>query len=235
MKFTTKALILFGLLLLPSILYLFLTTGKHNFVHLPIFYPEGVKDTIIKGKKQTDTLYHTIPNFKLIDQTGKAFTQADLYNKVYVANFFFTTCPSICKDMAAQMVRVQENFKNFPGFAIVSHSVDPEKDTLEALKEYAQLVGANDTIWHLCTGNKDEIYALGVNDYKLPAQEDALALGGFLHSEYMVLVDKDKRIRGYYDGTKTTEVNRMMEDIKVLMAEYQLELKENKWLNKEKS
>ena len=233
MKISKKALILFGLLLLPSVLYLFLTTGKHNFVHLPIFYPEGLKDTVIKGKKQTDTIYHQIPNFRLLDQRGKTITQSDLFDKIYVANFFFTSCPSICKDMAAQMKRVQEKFKNFPGFAIVSHSVDPQRDSLEALKEYAKLVGANDTLWHLCTGNKEEIYSLGVKDYKLPAQEDAMAPGGFLHSEYMVLVDKDKRIRGYYDGTKTTEVNKMMEDIKVLMAEYQLELKKNKWLDKE--
>ncbi|MBX7180995.1 MAG: SCO family protein [Bacteroidia bacterium] len=233
MKFSTKALILFGVLLLPSILYLLLTTGRHNFVHLPIFYPEGTKDTVINGKKTTDTIYHKIPNFNLIDQSGKTISQADLNGKIYVADFFFTRCPGICKDMASQMVRVQEKFRTFPGFAIVSHSVDPVADSLSILQDYAQLVGANDSIWHLCTGNRDEIYSLGVDHYKLPAQEDAKAPGGFLHSEYFVLVDKDKRIRGYYDGTKTTEVDRLMEDIKVLMAEYQLELKSNKWLNKD--
>ncbi len=227
-----KGLVLFGVLLLPSILYLTLTTGKHNFVHLPVFYPEGTKDTVIKGRKQVDTLYHTIPNFELIDQTGKKFTQADLYDKIYVADFFFTTCPGICKDMAAQMVRVQDKFKSFQGFAIVSHSVDPKNDTLNAIKEYARLVRADSSTWHICTGNRDEIYALGIDQYKLPAQEDAKAPGGFLHSEYFVLVDKDKRIRGYYDGTKTTEVDKMMEDIKVLLAEYQLELKRNKWIDK---
>lgn len=230
-----KGLLLFAVLLLPSILYITLTTGKHNFVHLPVYYPIGTKDTVVKGRKQTDTIYQTIPKFELIDQTGKKFTDRDLFNKIYVANFYFTTCPGICKDMAAQMIRVQEKFKSYEGFAIVSHSVDPTNDTLEAIQEYARLNKADSKVWHLCTGNRDVIYKLGVDNYKLPAQEDAKAPGGFLHSEYMVLVDKDKRIRGYYDGTKTTEVNKLMEDIKVLLAEYQLELKKNKWIEKEKS
>jgi protein SCO1/2 len=227
-----KGLVLFGILLLPSILYLTLTTGKHNFVHLPVYYPLTTKDTIIKGRKLTDTIYHTIPPFTLVDQTGNKFTDKDLHGKIYVADFFFTTCPGICKDMAAQLIRVQEKFKTFQGFAIVSHTVDPKKDTLEALQDYARLVKADNKTWHLCTGNRDTIYALGVDQYKLPAQEDAKAPGGFLHSEYFVLVDKDKRIRGYYDGTKTTEVDKLIEDIKVLLAEYQLELKKNKWIDK---
>lgn len=233
-KLTWKVgLFFFAVFILPTALYYYLSKGKHNFVHLPIYFPIGVKDTVIKGKTTKDTVYHTIRDFSLISQTGDTITQKDLFDKIYVADFFFTTCQGICKDMATQMHRIQDKFKGYNGFAILSHTVNPKNDTLAVIRSYAERVNADPATWLICTGERDEIYSLGIESYKLPAQEDAMAPGGFLHSEYFVLVDKDKRIRGFYDGTKTHEVNKLIEDIKVLMAEYQLELRKNKWVRKE--
>jgi protein SCO1/2 len=213
--------ILLVILLLPGIVYVFFSSGRHHMMHLPIFYPEDVKTVVVDGKEKTDTIYHTIPPFRFINQDGDTITEKWLDNKVYVADFFFTTCPTICPKMMFNLEKVNVvTQKNFD-LRIISHSVNPVHDSVPVLKEYAKLVHADPKKWSLVTGNKKDIYDIGVDGYKLAVDEDPRAPGGFLHSEMFVLVDKEKRIRGYYDGTDTTAVNKLINDIKILGAEYE--------------
>lgn len=214
-----KSVLLLVLLLLPALIYLFFSTGKHGMMHLPIYYPQDVKTTVVDGKERTDTVYHTIPPFRFYNQLGDTVTEADFSGKIYVADFFFTTCQSICPKMMTQMARVSEATKQSEDFAIISHTVNPDRDTVEALAEYAKIYNADPNRWMLVTGSKKDIYDLGVDGYKLAVDEDPRAEGGFLHSELFVLVDKRRRVRGYYDGTDSVQVTKLLEDIKLLMAE----------------
>lgn len=179
---------------------------------LPIF---GERDVNEKG----DTIYHNVGNFAFKNQEGETVTSASLKGKIYVADFFFTSCPSICPKMTTQMKRFAAAFKDNENVKIISFTVDPRRDTVEKLKRFADKYGINSSQWNLLTGDRDEIYELGVYGYLLSAQEDALAPGGFLHASNMILVDKEKRIRGIYEGTSTKDVDRMIEDAKVLLEE----------------
>jgi len=190
-------------------------------MHLPIYYPEDVKTTVVDGKEKTDTIYHTIPPFTFINQENDTVTENDFADKIYVADFFFTTCPTICPKMMAQMGRVNEAAKDLQDFRILSHTVNPAHDSVEVLAEYAKLINADAKRWMLVTGSKKDIYDIGVDGYKLAVDEDPRAPGGFLHSELFVLVDKNKRVRGYYDGTDSVQVSKLINDINILTAEYQ--------------
>ncbi|MDQ3191844.1 MAG: SCO family protein [Bacteroidota bacterium] len=213
-----KTFFLIALLLLPASVYFILTLGKHNMLSLPFYGHKEVEVNIVDGKQVIDTIYHTIQDFSFVNQHGKTVTQMDFEDKIYVADFFFTTCPGICPKMTAGMLRVQEKLKDYPQVMFLSHTVDPEKDTVEALAAYAQQAHASDR-WHFVTGDREEIYKQGVYSYLVSTQEDALAPGGFLHSELFVLVDKKRRIRGFYDGTNLTEINSLIDAIKVLIAQ----------------
>jgi protein SCO1 len=216
-----KKTLLIVILLIPSLIYLFLSTGKHKMMHLPVFYPEGLKTIVVNGKEKQDTVYHTIPSFKFINQAGDSVTEKNIENKIFVADFFFTTCPSICPKMMKQMERVNEATKNLEDFLIISHTVNPEHDSVSVLTEYAKQIHADPKKWMLVTGKKKEIYDIGVDGYKLAVDEDPRAPGGFLHSELFVIIDKDKRVRGYYDGTDSANVSKLINDINILSAEYQ--------------
>lgn len=215
-----KRSLLVIILLLPAVIYLFFSTGKHGFMHLPIYYPEDTKSFVVDGKEKTDTIYHTIPPFKFIDQDGDTVTEINFDKKIYVANFFFTTCPSICPKMMGEMGRLNIATEKTEDFLMISHSVNPVHDSVPVLAEYAKLVHAESKKWMLVTGSKKDIYDIAIDGYKLAVGEDVRAPGGFLHSEMMVLVDKGKRIRGYYDGTDSIQVNKLINDIKILTAEY---------------
>lgn len=174
----------------------------------------------VNGK--IDTVYHTIPAFKLVDQEGDTVTENTVKGKIYVADFFFGTCPSICPTMAQQMLRVHEKFKGVDDFAILSHTIDPDHDTVAYLKGYAEKLGIeNNSTWHFLTGVQEEIYELGEKDYMVTVGQDASAPGGFIHSGHFWLVDKDRRLRGFYDGTIASHVDRLMNDIKKLQTEYE--------------
>ena len=183
------------------------------------------KDTLpILGRRtiseQGDTVYHTIGNFKLVDQNHNQVTAETLDDKIYVADFFFTSCPTICPTMKTQMLRVYEEFLEQADVAILSHTIDPKHDTVEVLKEYAERLGiTDDSKWLFVTGEQSEIYRLGQSDYMVTAGEDQNAPGGFIHSGAFILVDKEKRIRGVYDGTIAEDVDKLMGDIKVLIKE----------------
>ena len=156
---------------------------------------------------------------------------------IYVANFIFTTCPTICPVMTYQMLRVQQKFENYPNFKMLSHSVNPTYDTPEVLLQYANQMQVDLSNWNFVTGDKDAIYKIA-NSYLLNVMEDSLAPGGFLHSEFLVLIDKQGKIRarvdeegnsiGAYDGTSEYDIDLLIDDIKVLMAEYNLARKETK-------
>ena len=218
-----KGLLAIIILILPTAIYVFLTYGKHNFAHLPYVGP------------QTDSTYHSIPDFAFVNQFNDTISQSDYEGNIYLANFVFTTCPTICPVMTYNMRRVQQKMAQYPNFKILSHTVFPEYDTPEVLLEYANKMEADLSNWNFVTGNREDIYSIA-NSYFVNVMEDSTAQGGFLHSEYFVLVDKEGRIRardddngnniGVYDGTDDYEVGLLIDDIKVLMAEYNLAKKD---------
>jgi protein SCO1/2 len=171
------------------------------------------------NKEGTDTIYHTVGDFKFVNQYKDTVSEKTVNNKVYVADFFFATCQSICPQMSNQLKRVQDEFKNDPDFLILSHSVNPKHDSSEVLEAYATQYGAIKNKWHFLTGNKGEIYDLAKFSYLVNALEDDGTPEGFLHSELFLLIDKEKRIRGMYDGTDSVQVNKLIEDIRTLKTE----------------
>ncbi len=190
-------------------------------VVLPILGNKHVENIEINGGIKADTVYHTIPDFSFIDQNGDTITQDTFKDKVYVADFFFTTCPTICPTMKAQMLRVYEQFLDNDQVLILSHTIDPAYDNVEVLHDFSEKLGVESHKWHFVTGDKDKIYEQGMKGYMVTAGEDKSAPGGYIHSGAFILVDKDKRVRGLYDGTKPLQVNELMEDIEILLAEYE--------------
>lgn len=170
----------------------------------------------ILGRKSiegTDTTYHTIADFKFVNQDSATVTPETFKDKIYVADFFFTSCPTICPTMKAQMLRVYDTIQTHNDVLILSHTIDPEYDTVELLHNYAQKLGVSSDKWHFVTGNKDDIYKIGQTSYMVSAIEDPEEPGGFIHSGAFILVDKQRRIRGMYDGTKEEQVNKLISDI----------------------
>jgi protein SCO1 len=178
---------------------------------------EAVTKTV-NGKEVTDTLYHTIPDFKMVNQQGDSITSKSVNGKIYVADFFFTTCPSICPIMHRNMLNVYKEFKDVNDFKILSYSIDPKHDSVPVLKKYADKLGIRNDAWWLLQGSKEETYKLA-GDYLTAVAEDGRAPGGYVHQGYFILVDKQKRIRGTYDGTKPEQVKQLIADVKILRAE----------------
>lgn len=176
----------------------------------------GNKD-VVKGK---DTLYHKVGDFKFYDQTGKEITQKNLEGKIYVTDFFFTTCKSICPVMTTQMQRVYERYKNNKDVKILSHTVDPETDSIPVMATYAKIHKAEGDKWHFLTGKKEELYKIARTGYLLDAEEGDGGPDDFIHTPNFALIDKEKHIRGYYDGTDSNEVSRLLVDIEILLASY---------------
>ncbi len=161
-----------------------------------------------------DTVYHRIADFSLVNQLGDTITNSDVSGKVYVADFFFTSCPTICPVMKKEMLRVYEKYQENPNFKILSHSIDVAHDTPEVLKDYAERLGVNDArTWNFLTGDQEKIFELGQTSYLTTAMADQLEPGGFLHSGAFLLIDQQGRIRGVYDGTKSDQVDRLINDI----------------------
>ena len=155
------------------------------------------------------------------NQDGMKVNSDQLKNKVRLANFFFTSCPSICPKMTLNMRSIQKELTKacLTDISLLSFTVDPQSDSVERLKEYSQTYNINNDNWNLLTGSQDDIYSLGINGFLVPNQEDALAPGGFLHSEMMILIDKNDRIRGYYDGTDSLNIPTIVQHIKLLNKE----------------
>jgi protein SCO1/2 len=180
---------------------------------LPIYNPADVNPELVDSTVQYISKYHTIGNFSFINQNGKTITQKNYDGKIYVADFFFTTCGSICPKMTSNMEDVQKAFLNNPKVMLLSHTVTPEIDSVPVLKKYAVSKGIDDSKWNLVTGDKKEIYSLARKSYlavKLGKPEE---LYDMVHTENFVLVDTRKRVRGFYDGTKKEEIKRLIDDI----------------------
>ena len=165
-----------------------------------------------------DTVYHSIADFAFVNQVGDTIRKEDMAGKIYVADFFFTSCPTICPVMKKEMLRVYEQFKGDPNFRILSHSIDPSHDTQAVLKDYAEKLGVPDAAtWNFLTGDQEKIFEIGQTSYLTTTMADDMEPGGFLHSGAFLLVDQQGRIRGVYDGTKTDQVDRLLADIPKLL------------------
>jgi len=183
---------------------------------LPVLGPYAVTDVITDGKLITDTAYAQIRPFLFYDQDGAEITEASVEGKVYVSDFFFTSCPTICPKMKQQMLRVYEEYYDNPNLLLLSHSIDPKRDSVARLKEFATKLGVESSKWHLMTGNRDSIYSMAKH-YMIAAQEDGKAPGGFAHSGAFLLVDQNRQIRGIYDGTDPEDVDVLIDDIEGLL------------------
>ena len=187
---------------------------------LPIY---GERDTVTKtvdGKEVVDTIYNTIPAFSFVNQDGDTVSEKMVAGKIYVTDFFFTTCPTICPVMKRQMIKVFNDIKGKPDVMILSHSIDPEHDTPQVLKKYAQDLGIEGKQWQFLTGEKEKIYEIGQQNYLSTAKEDKSAEGGYIHSGAFILVDKERHVRGMYDGTTEEGTQKLIADIKILQEEY---------------
>lgn len=185
---------------------------------LKIFQPADVSTELVDTTLHYVKKYHTIADFSLTNQNGKTITQDDYKNKIYVADFFFTTCQTICPIMTDHMVEIQETLKNDDDVLLLSHTVTPEIDSVAQLKKYAMEKGVNDAKWNLVTGDKKEIYDLARKSY-LAAKDVPFSENDLVHTENFVLVDKKKRIRGFYDGTDAESIKKLLADIKILKQE----------------
>lgn len=228
-KKSTLFIILLLILTFPSVLYVILATGETNFIRLPYF---GERELASNGK---DTIYHSVKPFSFINQEGKVITDKDYEGKIYVADYFFTTCKSICPKMATELLRVQEKFEYTKGIVqILSHTVNPENDSVPVLKAYADMIHAKTDMWNFVTGDKKQLYDMARESYMVNAMEGDGGPDDFIHSELFILVDKEKHIRGIYDGTDIKAVNDLLDDIKVLIAEYTIkETKEKKEVSRQ--
>lgn len=200
-------------ILFPVIFWLVLVRGHNNFRRLPVIGPFEIG---VNG----DTVNHTIPHFELTNQEGKIISDKSTEGNIYVANFFFSTCKTVCPKMNEQVHRVQEAFKDIKDIHILTFTVDPENDNVAALAEYAKKMKADNSKWWFLTGPKDSIYQLAREGFLVPASLGETA-NDFFHSQDLILIDKEKRMRGVYDGTVPAEVDTLIDEIKVLMKEYE--------------
>jgi len=178
-------------------------------------------EKVVDGKTITDTIYHTIPAFSFTNQFEEEVTEKDFSDKIYIADFFFTSCPTICPVMKKNMLVVYKSIKDFDDVGILSHTIDPSHDTPQVLAKYAEDLGVTGKKWQFVTGEKSAIYGIAQKGYFIAANEDGAAPGGFIHSGAFTLVDREKRVRGVYDGTDEKSVKRLIEDIKTLRKEYE--------------
>jgi protein SCO1 len=166
-----------------------------------------------------DTVFHQIPSFAFTDQYGDTITEKTLAGKIYVTDFFFTKCPTICPKMSKQMLRLHEKYSGEKNMMLISHSIDSKYDTTLTLKKYAEKLGVGDTrFWHFLHIPKDKLNSIA-REYLASVQKDTLTAGGFTHTGHFILVDGDRHIRSFCDGTKPEEVDRLMLDIDLLLHE----------------
>ena len=190
-------------------------------VILPIYSPNMVSTELVDESIQFVKKYHKISNFSLTNQNGETVTEENYNNKIYVADFFFTTCPSICPIMTENMFYIQEKTIN-KDVLLVSYSVTPEIDSVAQLKKYAIEKGVNDSRWNLLTGEKKDIYELARKSYLVAKNNGDGGKYDMIHTENFVLIDKEKRIRGFYDGTNKEEMDKLLNDIQILEKSYKI-------------
>ncbi len=213
---------LFGLVLLglsAIIIYLFYNALQPEKL-LPVYQPSMVDKSLVDSTLYYKKKYHTIANFKLVNQNGDTITQANYKDKIYVADFFFTTCPTICPIMTKNMAEIQDAILDDPDIMLLSHSVTPVIDSVPQLKKYALEKGVVDRKWNLVTGDKKQIYELARKSYLAVKNDGDGGPYDMIHTENFILVDKEKRIRGFYDGTNPEDIDKLLADIKILKKSY---------------
>jgi protein SCO1 len=201
------------------LLILLSITACQSADKLPILGNREAQTRTVNGQTVTDSVYHTIPDFAFVSQYGDTVTNHTLDGKIYVADFFFTTCPTICPKMKTQLKRVYDQFRDNNRVVLLSHTIDPARDSVAVLREFAANLGVKDRQWLFVTGDRDKIYEIGEKSYMVTAQADSTAPGGVVHSGAFILVDTQKHIRGIYDGTTAEGVDKLMSDIKKLVDE----------------
>lgn len=185
---------------------------------LPIMGKEEVLVMNTDGEEEIDTIVKIMDDFSFLDQEGTTVTEYDVKGKVYVVDFFFTSCPTICPKMKAQMLRVYEEYESTDNVAFLSHSIDTYNDSVPVLNAYAKKMGIKASKWHLLTGEKEAIFNMAER-YMISAEEDPNAPGGFIHSGAFILLDKQHRLRAYYDGVNPEQVDQLIVDIETLLSE----------------
>jgi protein SCO1/2 len=186
---------------------------------LPVYQPTNVNVELVDNSIQHVSKYHKINDFSLINQNGETITQDTYKDKIYVADFFFTTCATICPIMTKNMAAIQKEILNDDDIMLLSHSVTPEIDTVAQLKRYAIEKGVIDEKWNLVTGDKKQIYDLARKSY-LAVKSNGNEDYGMVHTENFMLIDKERRIRGFYDGTKQEDIEKLLNDIEILKDSY---------------
>jgi protein SCO1 len=187
---------------------------------LPVLGVKKLIKKIVAGKTITDTLYKKIPPFQFVNQDSLTVTNRDFDGRIYVADFFFTSCPDICPIIQRNMLKVYQKYRNNQQVKILSYTIDPDHDTPARLKNYAVKLGVESNQWEFLRGQKQAVYALAKNDYMVSVDDDTKGPGGFAHEGFFVLVDKERRMRGVYDGTNGEEVNKLLKNMDILLAEY---------------
>ncbi len=196
-------------------------TACNNDKKLPIYGQREAKITKdADGKEKVDTVYQTIPAFAFLNQDSVIITQDAFKDKIYIADFFFTSCSTICPIMHRNLKTVFDQYKDNVDIMFLSHTIDFKYDKPSVLKKYAQKLGVDGKKWQFVWGSKEEIYSLAEKNYLTVVEEDNTAPDGYIHQGWLVLIDKDKKMRGAYDGTKTEQVEQLKKDIKILLAEY---------------
>lgn len=212
--------------LIPSIIVLIIGITVAYFMiskpkPLKVFNPADINPKLVDESLQSTNKNHRVGDFNLTDQNGNTVTPNNFKDKIYVTDFFFVTCPTICPKMTDQMLRVYEEFKDNDAVLLLSHTVMPEEDSVPVLKEYADKIEVNSNKWKFVTGDKKQIYDLARKTYFAAVTEGDGGVDDFIHTENFVLVDKEKRLRGFYDGTSKKDVDRLINDIYTLLSEYE--------------
>jgi len=215
--FKKYKLFFFGLLVFSVVTIALFYNALKPEKELPIFNPADVNPELVDSTVQHVGKYHTIADFSFTNQNGKTITQKNYEGKIYVADFFFTTCQTICPIMTTNMTEVQKAFSNNPNVMILSHTVTPEIDSVPVLKKYALKQGVDDSKWNMVTGDKKDIYYIARKSYLAVKTGKPEEMYDMVHTENFVLVDTKRRVRGFYDGTKKEDVQRLIEDINWLL------------------
>lgn len=206
--------------LLSIVIIYFIYHALKPVERLPIYQPADLNPELVDSTLHYTKKYHTIADFKLTNQNGETITQETYNGKIYIADFFFTTCPSICPIMTKNMVAIQEATLEDKDVMLLSHSVTPKIDSVAQLKKYALEKGVIDSKWNLVTGDKKQIYELARKSYFAVLDDGDGGTYDMIHTENFILIDKEKRIRGTYDGTNKDEIKKLLKDLEILRASY---------------
>lgn len=216
-----KRVLIFALIFVAAVLFGYFILKQPD--PLPIYNPADINPDLVDPSLQNKTRDHRVGEFTLINQLGDTISEKQFEDKIYVADFFFTRCQTICPKMSSKMSELQEEFEGNDKVMFLSHSVTPEADSVSVLADYAARYGVNPDQWMLTTGAKEHIYKLAREDYFAVLDEGDGGAQDFIHTENFVLVDPEKRLRGFYDGTSSEDIDQLKKDIRNLLSEYEKE------------